>query len=523
MMTGGGGGGDGRKKDGGALAAAVFGDAPRQPSTDIHSSWKTETSLEDANTQTPAIITSDNAVQSTEMVDSEIQTEDMDEPDDRYQPIADGDDDAAAPIASFLERIEAAVSRQLDLNARSTAFEGFEFASHGLRESKITHTLKNLALSAEMQAVSAAFNRTGSVVAVAYGLADKQEWWTATSHICTWNLDGIRCNPNKPDKAMELESCATCLSYHTSDISLLAAGMLNGEVVVLDTSQDEGQELVCVSPFVADSHSEPVADIAWLRHHGDKSELVTVSGDGSIILWLYNHMGSLSLAKRVCVNVLDIPAYLRPSDAGAQQVELGVTCVAGKSAVQGRQLYLGTETGCVCRVPVTSARAPVVGNATDFAYRPHLGPVHAIAHSPHLDNVFATCGTDGKIHIYHQLQSHPLVTLDPQRAALLSVVFHPSRPAVIMAAAADGALVAYDLLKSTTQPTDVLDGGKDDDNTSPPAIRKLAINARRPGTLAAACDDGSVKVWALGAHLRETVPGEQHRMVQWVADLFSNA
>ena len=139
----------------------------------------------DSNTQTPATITSDTAVQSTDLVSVEVQTEDLDELVDRCDFLQPEDDEEAAPVAAFLRAVEPLVSAQLEANALSTAFDGLEL-EHGTSESSVTHTLRNLALSQEdVQPLAIAFNRIGSVIAVAYGSADKQEWWTASSHICT--------------------------------------------------------------------------------------------------------------------------------------------------------------------------------------------------------------------------------------------------------------------------------------------------------------------------------------------------
>ena len=99
--------------------------------------------------------------------------------------------------------------------------------------------------------------------------------------------------------------------------------------------------------------------------------------------------------------------------------------------------------------PFRTCFPSVLGGAVEFAYKPHTGPVHGVALSFHLENVFATCGTDGQVKLFHKLQSHPLMVLDPRQSALLSVAFHPTRPAVLFVASSEGTVAIYDLLVRT--------------------------------------------------------------------------
>ena len=74
----------------------------------------------------------------------------------------------------------------------------------------------------------------------------------------------------------------------------------------------------------------------------------------------------------------------------------------------------------------------------------------------------------------------------------------------------------------TTTTTNSSSGSSSNNKSGSVAVmRKLRVSARRPGTLAAACDDGSVLVWALSSRLRDAAPSEHKRMEAMVNELFS--
>ena len=61
-----------------------------------------------------------------------------------------------------------------------------------------------------------------------------------------------------------LQSCGTALAFHPARPSLLAVGMLNGDVVVVNTAAAPGEAfLLATSPF-DDSHEEPITAVCLL-------------------------------------------------------------------------------------------------------------------------------------------------------------------------------------------------------------------------------------------------------------------
>ena len=65
-------------------------------------------------------------------------------------------------------------------------------------------------------------------------------------------------------------------------------------------------------------------------------------------------------------------------------------------------------------------------------YEGHLGSVQGVDSSPFHRNVFASCGSDGSIHLYSMLHTKVQMFLEPVRKNLTCIRWSPFRPLVLI-------------------------------------------------------------------------------------------
>lgn len=111
-----------------------------QEAVEFLSSWKTERTIKDAVAQTSEIITYEANVQSIYKVDQEAQTEEEDE----KGKLVFICEEETPGLINFLQRVYPDLSRQLQLNTTSHAFDGFEVSLEESASSvSCIHTLTN--------------------------------------------------------------------------------------------------------------------------------------------------------------------------------------------------------------------------------------------------------------------------------------------------------------------------------------------------------------------------------------------
>ena len=127
-----------------------------------------------------------------------------------------------------------------------------------------------------------------------------------------------------------------------------------------------------------------------------------------------------------------------------------------------RQIDRGADSRPVDMKTLFDARPDpqsIFPSMKDFVYESHAGPVSQVDYSPFHRNIFLSCGHDGKINIFNQLQQKPLTHINPSPATLnytFSGVWSRIRPLVFSAASGDGNVYIYDLAKSIHVPNAVL-------------------------------------------------------------------
>lgn len=191
---------------------------------------------------------------------------------------------------------------------------------------------------ADLRPTGVSWNASGYSLAVSYGRFDVTGWCDSPGALCVWNLRRADVDPGRPHVVMETSSCLQCVAFHPTNPGVVAAGSLDGEVMVWDLAVADGVDAKPVggvpaggaeggvprgaergkggAPKMGDalmgksevsdaSHREPVTCVGWMRSSngqvtagplekvgggahddgGDDYELVSAGGDGRVLVW----------------------------------------------------------------------------------------------------------------------------------------------------------------------------------------------------------------------------------------------
>eukprot|EP00064_Thunnus_orientalis_P005572 superscaffoldBa00000552_g5586 len=491
-------------------------------SVSVPSLWRKsqQSTQESRGCQTRAVHSTEAEVQTVSTTSSCTQTEPQDQATE--QLLQQHHNDPEPPgLKDFLQRVEDAVIRELVRNARSHAFDWFQvnWEDHSQLVSCLHRLQHPSAQERDLHVTSVSWSCTGSVIACAYGRIDDGDWSTEKSYVCTWNLDRRGLNPKQADLVIDVPTAVTALCCHPKQPALIAGGLYSGEVVLWDTSRTQ-DPVLAQTGMSADSHREPVYQVAWvpLQKRGEFGVLSASSG-GRVLLWTVDSdQGRLVLNAAYALVRQQVPHSSSSSSYKARgSSTVGVTSLA-LSPWDSDTFLVGSEGGLLLRCSFSSQtpaavssegqsvtlRAPAV-----FSFRPLSGPVHSIHCSPFHRNLFVSAGTDGVAHLHSLLQANPLLSLRVSDSYIFQVQWSPTRPLLFAAATGQGEVQIFDLGHRSLRPAATIDQGG-----AGQAATCLSFNCQNPHLLAVGRTDGTVGIWQLSTYLTEQSPRESSQLEQ---------
>ena len=91
---------------------------------------------------------------------------------------------------------------------------------------------------ADLRPTGVSWNASGYSLAVSYGRFDVTGWCDSPGALCVWKLRRADVDPGRPHVVMETSSCLQCVAFHPQKPNVVAAGSLDGEVMVWDLAID---------------------------------------------------------------------------------------------------------------------------------------------------------------------------------------------------------------------------------------------------------------------------------------------
>lgn len=338
-----------------------------------------------------------------------------------------------------------------------------------------------------LQCTGVCWTVTGSSIATSYGRTDITGWCDYPGAVCVWNIFARDLNLFSPAYVLDHTSCLMCVRCHPEQPSLIAAGSFNGEVIVWDVTNPEGQPLA-LSIIDDYCHKEPVVNLEW-TFDSTRNEFILVSAgiDGKVLCWSMKNKFNHPI-RGAFTNRLKSIKRSYPLSHGATSLALSSgssNTSASGDRTRAQWVVVGQEGGAITRGQAVRLLSSQVFTSETFKSRPnvdelfgaikgpeekfshenHIGPVSALDCSPFNRNLFLSAGQDGMIQLLHMLSRQPIRKWEPtpgpgitsRSLAITCIKFSPLRPLVFAAGSAGGFVFIFDLAVSTSLPVAVLE------------------------------------------------------------------
>lgn len=115
----------------------------------------------------------------------------------------------------------------------------------------------------QLQVTGLEWNSTGTSIFVGYGRYDHESVCTHKAAFCSWNIDRLKINTNKPDMSIETSSCISSLATHPEYPSVVAVGFFNGEIHVYNTREAESLPTSILDK--REMHKDEVTCLKWIK------------------------------------------------------------------------------------------------------------------------------------------------------------------------------------------------------------------------------------------------------------------
>ena len=267
--------------------------------------------------------------------------------------------------------------------------------------------------------------------AVAYGSFDYTHHFQggasySEGFVAIYTLKNVNC----PQKIFPSNSVCG-IDWHPDRPSLLAVGMYDGNVGVIDISSEE-KNFVYFSGNENIDHSDPIWELKWIISSGNSTlAFDSVSSNGRIMRW---HVDRSSLASE-CVFEL----HRGESALSTQPALVGSYTGLSLDLTSSDSLLIGTEEGPVLQCSQN------LQSTTLFIGHPMA--VYAVKRNPFDKNIFATCSADWTVKVWSiDCPNYPLCTFETgSGAAVGDLDWSPVVSTMFVTVAGDGSIGVFDI------------------------------------------------------------------------------
>lgn len=328
---------------------------------------------------------------------------------------------------------------------------------------------------------SISYNCKGFLVAVGYSYLSHTGWCSHRSFVRTWSLSTLK------QTELEIEGCASSVSFSPIEPSLLAIGSYNGVLILWDLDKEQMINRSSIDEY---QHREAISSILWVKSL--QHPLFTISTDGKVLNWAQESFefpirgmlikgrheleGGTSFSvtedqsalivgsesgKVLRFNIPILITHSLPTDGlklkpEAELILNNMNSTYRQQILKAANKYCKESNLKEIDVRAIFANKPDItkcypSNAS-FYYETHDGPVTGIACNPFHRNLFASCSNDGTIKLFNALHGKTKYALEPVLACkALKVAWSEIRPLVLAVGSENGSVYLYDFMQSKTQ------------------------------------------------------------------------
>ena len=313
-------------------------------------------------------------------------------------------------------------------------------------------------------------------------------------------------NSKHPEFFFATEFTVCCIDWHPGKPALLAVGVYDGTVGVLDI-RSRTRRYIYRSTDRESKHSDPVWELKW-SPEGDR--FTSISVDGRVCVW------TMQKAKLEC----EVLSELKLSVSTDADGNVPPTALAGlinglcfEFSPHDNDLYLvGTEEGAIHKCSRFFAAHPLV------SFKAHSGPVYALRWNPFHKEIFVSCSADWTVKVWSSAATRegPLCWFDLSHA-VGDVDWSPFTSTIFAAVNANGEIYVFDLHANRFKEVTVQkisNKGK---------LTRVCFNKHDP-VIITGDDKGNVSCLKLSPNLRklETDLSKQLSKINQVIDILSD-
>ncbi|KAL0224035.1 hypothetical protein P9112_003425 [Eukaryota sp. TZLM1-RC] len=244
-------------------------------------------------------------------------------------------------------------------------------------------------------------------------------------------------SPSHPLSVLRVfDAGVLCLSWNETFPELLAVGLYNGSVGVVDCQSTQSIKMITRSTAGGGKHSDSCWTVQWLNSSIKSDEeteivptIISIGSDGRVLSW---QLVQNSLLKKEISKLSD--------EKGSS---LLLSCL-DFSPFDPRIFLVGTENGQVYQCSLASS-GPL------FQYQSHDLVVSSVQWSPFCQDVFLSCSADWSLRLYSTSSKSCLLSFD-LGGGVTDLAWSPLCSTIFCATVQTGRLYGFDLGKSCHSP-----------------------------------------------------------------------
>lgn len=308
--------------------------------------------------------------------------------------------------------------------------------------------------------------------------------------VCCYSLK----NPSHPEYICSFESGVMAVDFHPTHTSLLAVGLYDGSVAVLDMRQKQPRPIF-ESTVRTGKHKDPVWQVAWQEEDLSKTlSFASVSSDGRVTLW------TMSKSELQHQDIMELKLVGEAQEADEEEGALGnlaAGCCFDFNRASDHLFVVGTEEGRIHKC------SKAYNGQYLETYEGHNLSVYSLRWNLHHPKVFLSASADWTVRLWDHTSPKPVMTFDLNNS-VGDVAWAPYSATTFCAVTADGKVHVFDLGENKYEPL------CEQKVVRKARLTKVVFNPKYP-LLLVGDDRGCVTSLKLSPNLRKTAsasPGQ---------------
>ncbi len=262
-------------------------------------------------------------------------------------------------------------------------------------------------------------------------------------YVMLWSLR----NPSHPEKYIRTRSAVTAIGFSKQTPTVLAVGMEDGCVYLLDTSHQDCAFLNIDTASISGRHMTTITELTWIQDKQQTSteRLVSLSTDGRVLQW--------SIKKGMCLQPLLTLKRCTVDTFSSKLPNIAMGLCLDFPQKDDSMIYVvGSEDGTLSHCSRSYSEKHL------SHIKGHMGPITQVACSPHDIDTFLTSSADSTVKVWnvtnkrHEMKEKLIIHPTNLLAPINDIAWSPCIGTLFALVAADGRIEVWDISISKLDP-----------------------------------------------------------------------